>query len=75
LKLECIIYRPTPQEIGNTFNQSFVLCKGLIKYNKMNDITPMKTCIEGAQNRLLAKRKLKLINIATTNHFDINISQ
>ncbi len=41
----------------------------------MNDITPMKTCIEGAQNRLLAKRKLKLTNIVTTNHFDINISQ
>jgi hypothetical protein len=41
----------------------------------MNDITPMKTYIEGAQNRFLAKRKLKLINIATTNHFDINISQ
>jgi len=75
LKLQCIIHRPTPQEVGNTFNQSFVLCKGPIKYNKMNDITPMKTCIEGAQNRLLAKRKLKLTNIVTKNHFDINISQ
>jgi hypothetical protein len=40
----------------------------------MNDITPMKTYIEGAHAHSLAKRKLKLINIATTNHFDINHS-
>jgi hypothetical protein len=41
----------------------------------MNDIIPMKTYIEGAHARLLVKRKLKLTNIATTNHFDINHSQ
>jgi hypothetical protein len=41
----------------------------------MNDITLMKIYIEGAHAHLLGKRKLKLTNIATTNHFDINYSQ
>jgi hypothetical protein len=56
----CIIYRLIPQEVGNILNHlSYVLCQGLIKYNNMNDITPMKTHIDVAYIRLLAKRKLK----------------
>ncbi len=46
--------------------------KGLIKYNKINDIAPMKTHIDVTHARLLVKRKLKLTNIVATNHFDIN---
>jgi hypothetical protein len=62
--LHCIICRPTPcQEVGNIIKQSFVLCKGFIKYNKTNDITSMKTHIDVAHAHLVAKRKLKL----TTN--------
>ncbi len=49
--------------------------KGLIKYNKMNDIAPMKTHIDVTHAHLLVKRKLKLTIIVATNHFDINHSQ
>jgi hypothetical protein len=45
----CIICRPTPcQKVGNIFNQSFVLHKGPIKYNKTNNITLMQTHIDVA---------------------------
>jgi hypothetical protein len=72
----CIICRPTRcQEVGNILNQSFVLRKGLIKYNKTNNITPMKTHIDVAHARLVAKRKLKLTTIATTKQFDTNYNQ
>ncbi len=68
-----IIYRLTPQEIGNTLNHlSYVLHKGLIKYNNTNDITPMKTHIDVAHVRLLAKRKLRQTNITTTKDLKIN---
>jgi hypothetical protein len=64
--LHCIIYRPTlGQKVGNIPNQSFVSRKGLIKYNKANDITPMKTHIDATHACLVVKRKLKLIiNVA-----------
>jgi hypothetical protein len=69
----CIICRPTPcQKVGHVFNQNFVLCKALIKYNKANDITPMKTHIDGAHAHLVAKIKLKLIVIVTTKQLDID---
>jgi hypothetical protein len=35
----------------------------------------VKTHIDFAHARLLAKRKLKLTNIAATKHFDINHNQ
>ncbi len=69
----CIICRPTPcQEVGNISKQSFVLCKGLVKYNTINNITPMKTHIDGAHVHLVAKRKLKLIIIVATKQLDID---
>ncbi len=49
--------------------------KGLIKYNKMNNIAPMKTHIDVTHARLLVKRILKLTNIVATNHFVINHSR
>jgi hypothetical protein len=69
----CIICKPTPcQKVGNIFNQSFVLCKGPIKYNKTNIITSMKTHIDASHAHLIAKRKLKLIVIVETKYLDIN---
>ncbi len=64
------------QTMTNFYLHSNVLSsKGLIKYNKMNDIARMKTHIDVTHARLLVKRKLKLTNIVATNHFDINHSQ
>jgi hypothetical protein len=31
-----------PQEVGSILNYKFILCRRLIKYNKMNNIIPMK---------------------------------
>ncbi len=63
----CIIYRLTPQEVGNILNHlNYVLHKGLIKYNNTNGITPMKTHNVVAHVRLLPKRKLKQTNTTTT---------
>jgi hypothetical protein len=68
----CIICRPTRcQKVGNISKQMFVLCKGLIKYNTTNNITPMKTHIDGAHVHLIAKRKLKLIIIVAAKQLDI----
>jgi hypothetical protein len=69
----CIICRPTPcQKTSNISKHCFVLCKGLIKYNTTNNITPMKTHIDGAHVHLVAKRKLKLIVIVTVKQLDID---
>jgi hypothetical protein len=67
----CIICRPTPhQEVGNIPKQSFVYRKVLIKYNKANAITPMKTHIDDTHVHLITKRKLKVIAIVATKQFD-----
>jgi hypothetical protein len=69
--LRCIICRPTPyRKVGNIPKQSFAYCKGLIKYNKANAITPMKTHIDATHGHLIAKRKLKVIAIVATKQFD-----
>jgi hypothetical protein len=38
--LQCIVYR-LEKTIGNFLSQSSILKKGLIKYNKINGITPI----------------------------------
>jgi len=74
--LHCIICRPTPcQEVGNIPKQSLAYCKRLIKYNKANTITPMKTHINATHAHLIAKRKLKVIAIVATKQFDIDHNQ
>ncbi len=71
-----IIYRLTPQEVGNILNHpSYVLHKWLIKYNNTNGIIPMKTHIDVAHVCLLAKRKLKQTNITTTKDLKISDNQ
>jgi hypothetical protein len=54
--LRYIILKLTPQEVGNILNQSFVLYKRFIKYNKMNNITSMKMHIDVAHVCLIAKK-------------------
>ncbi len=55
--LQCIIYQ-FKHVVGNTLNQlSFILRKGLIKYNKTNGITPMKTHIDYAHPCLVVKKE------------------
>jgi hypothetical protein len=46
-----------PQKIVNILNYKSILRRKLIKYNKMNNITPMKTHIDVANVRLLTKKK------------------
>jgi hypothetical protein len=71
--LRCIICRPTPcQEVGNILNQSSVFQKGLIKYNKANGSTFMKTHIYVTHACLVVKRKLKPSVIVATRQVDIN---
>jgi hypothetical protein len=62
LENQQIIYQ-FKQVIGSILNQfSYILRKGLIKYNKTNGITLMKTHIDYAHPCLVAKRKLQLTN-------------
>jgi len=56
----CITYKLIPQKVGNiTLNHNFVLHNGLIRYNKMNDIFPLKMHIDATHVHLLAKKKVK----------------
>jgi hypothetical protein len=55
---------------NNVLNQtSFVVKKGLIKYEKTNGITPMRTCVDNVHPRLLAKMKFVLNERAMTKFF------
>jgi hypothetical protein len=51
----------------------FAYHKGLIKYNKANTITPMKTHINVTHAHLVAKRKLKVIVIVATKQFILQL--
>jgi len=51
--------------VNNVLSQSFVLKKGLIKYNKINGIIPMKTHLDSIHPWLFAQRKLQLAKKAT----------
>jgi hypothetical protein len=57
--LRCIICR-TKQADAFDLCQRFILQKGLIKYVKINGITPMKTHVEFAHPKLVAHRKLAI---------------
>jgi len=58
--LWCIIYR-IEQVSALDLCQLFTLQKGLIKYGKINGITPMKTHVESMHPKLVAHKKLAII--------------
>ncbi len=66
--LQCIICR-YEQSTNDALAQRFILCKGLIKYNKVNGITPMIMHVQITHLKLFALRKqqfnamIKLITI------------
>jgi len=55
--LQCIIYK-TKQASALDLCQHFILRKGLIKYGKINGITPMSTHVEFAHPKLVIRKKL-----------------
>ncbi len=68
--LQCIIYRT--QQVGALdLCQCSILRKGLIKYGKINGITPMKTHVEYAHPKLVICKKLaiakKLVVVAASH--------
>jgi hypothetical protein len=54
--LQCIICK-FGQASKIDLTQRSILHKGLIKYNKTNGITPMKTHVEATQPKVRAQRK------------------
>jgi hypothetical protein len=51
--------------------QCFILQKCIIKYGKINGITPMKTHVESTHPKLVARRKLtitKELVVVVTSH-------
>jgi hypothetical protein len=58
--LSCIIYK-TKQASVFYLCQCSILRKGLIKYGKINGITPMRTHVEFAHPKLVAHIKLTII--------------
>jgi hypothetical protein len=67
--LKCIIYK-SQQGVGNVLNQSYVFRKGFIKYNKANDVTPMKTHVDFVHPQLVEKGKLILIKKSMAKAFE-----
>jgi hypothetical protein len=57
--LQCIICI-SKKVVGNVLSQSFVLKKGLIKYNKTNGTIPMKTHVDSIILGCLLKENHKL---------------
>jgi hypothetical protein len=51
--------------VNNVLSQSFVLKKGLIKYNNINGIIPMKTHVDSIHPWLFTQRKSQLAKKAT----------
>ncbi len=68
--LRCIICR-IKQASALDLCQRFILQKGLIKYDKINGITPMRTHVEYVHPKLVGCRKLaitkELIVVATSH--------
>jgi hypothetical protein len=68
--LQCIIYR-TKQTDAFDLCQCSPLRKGLIKYGKINGITPTRTHVEFVHPKLVACRKLAITEelvVAITSH-------
>jgi hypothetical protein len=72
--LQCIICI-SEKVAGNVLSQSFVLRKGLIKYNKINGIIPMKTHVDSIHPWLFAQRKSQLVEKATMGSDAGHVSQ
>lgn len=72
--LRCIIFK-SKQVVANILNKGFSLCKGLIKYNKANGVTPIKTHVDSAHFCLVVKRKLILIKKSMVKHVDSYLNQ
>jgi hypothetical protein len=62
--LQCIVCI-SKNVVGNVLSQSFVLKKGLIKYNKINGIIPMKNDVDSIHPSLFAQRKSQFGKKAT----------
>jgi hypothetical protein len=72
--LQCIIC--ISEKMANyVLSQSFVLRKGLIKYNKINGIIPMKTHVDSIHPWLFAQRKSQLAKKATMSSDASHVSQ
>jgi hypothetical protein len=68
--LQCIICR-IEQASAFDLCQCSTLQKGLIKYGKINGITPMKTHVESTHPKLVVRRKLAIIRelvVVATSH-------
>ncbi len=61
--LQCIVYK-LKKTLSINLSQSFVLEIFLIKYNKINGLTPMKTHIDITHPRLFVLRKTQLVENA-----------
>ncbi len=61
--LRCIVCKPK-KTLNIILSQNFVLEKGLIKYNKINGLTHMKTHVDIAHPRLFVLRKTQLVKKA-----------
>jgi hypothetical protein len=60
---------------SNVLSQSFVLRKGLIKYNKINGINPMKSHVDSIPPRLFVQRKSQLAKKTTMGNDVNHVSQ
>ncbi len=60
----CIVYK-LQKTLGIVLSQISILKRGLIKYNKINGIIPMKIHVDTAHPRLFALRKTQLVKKAT----------
>jgi hypothetical protein len=61
--LRCIICR-CKQTTINALGQISILCQGLVKYRKVNGITPMTTHVQTKHPKLFALRKQQLSAMA-----------
>jgi len=62
--LQCIVCI-SKKMAGNVLSQSFVLRKGLIKYNKINGNSPTKIHVDSIHPKLFAQRKSQLAKKVT----------
>jgi len=69
---KCIIYR-LEKVVGNFLSQNFILSKGLIKYNKINGITPTKTHVDFAHPKLFVQRKSQLVEKAMVGNDAVHV--
>jgi hypothetical protein len=66
--LICIICRSEQANDNVLIKSCYIIRKGLIKYNKCNGVTPMKTHIDCVHPKLLAIRKKQLTKVIPLDH-------